>query len=155
MHIIRLRGPWEVEPIWRYELPLSGRRLDFDPRSPTKQKMPSDWGDALGRDFLGCVRYRRRFHAPTNLTPQDFVWLVVEPPRSVGTVELNGHYLGNVEYDQPEGRFEVMSLLREANELLVYVSHPALDPDGNRPQQDYVNLPGGLVGEVRLEIKDQ
>jgi hypothetical protein len=116
--------------------------------------MPSDWSDTLGRDFLGCVRYRRHFHAPTNLTPQDFVWLVVEPPRSAGTVELNGHRLGVVKCDQPAGRFEVLSILRETNELLVYVSHPALDAEVNQTQNVSVELPGGLVGEVRLEIQD-
>ena len=48
--------------------------------------MPADWCGSLGADFLGRVRYRRNFQKPTGLESGERVWLVVEPPRSRGTV---------------------------------------------------------------------
>ena len=105
--------------------------------------------------FLGRVRYRRTFQTPTGLESGERVFLVVEPPRSRGAVSLSGKPLGYRAMGRP-GRTVSTSptLLEDHNRLEIIVDHPALD-DALRPDDDGVtNLPGGLVGEVRLEIEE-
>jgi hypothetical protein len=146
MHIIRLRGPWHVEPVCRFVPRMVGghdERTDDLPAA-ARPMMPADWGDTLGRDFLGRVRYHRNFNSPTGLAPGDKVWLVVEPPRSRATVHLAGNLLGEVKQGEPPARFEISPLLAIHNRVDVVVEHAVLDPDHG---------PGGLVGEVRLEIE--
>lgn len=153
MHIIRLRGPWELEPVSRLVLQSDGTYYfaSSDLPPPSKAKMPSNWADLFGHEFLGCVRYRRNFQKPTGLESGERVWLVVEPPRSHGVVELNHERLGEVRCRA--ARFDITDRLLSSNRLEILVSHPALDgritssDDGNTP-------PGGLVGEVRLEIEE-
>ena len=159
MHTIRLRGPWQLEPVFRHVLAPDGswtRELDYGDELPAAchQTMPADWSASLGTDFLGSVRYRRTFQRPTNLQPNDWVWLVVEPPRSSAGVHLGHHYLGSVCSGQSAARFEVNSLLEDRNELTIFVSHPLLDGAGDPPDDGSVEAPGGLVGEVRLEITE-
>src|SRR4051794_40863660 len=124
MHTIRLRGPWLVEPSVRFALPLSSREIHPLVPPPTQQKMPGDWSESVNADFFGIVRYVRSFGRPTGLEPHDSVWLVVEPPRSSGSVQLNGQFLGTVRIGEPPGRFEIISLLEERNQLVIHVSHP-------------------------------
>lgn len=154
MHIIRLRGPWQLEPLARfvkrsyggYSSPTSG----LPPRD--RQAMPADWCETLGPDFLGIVSYRRTFQRPTNLDSHEIVWLVVEPPRSCGMVRLNGQVLGHVRFEAPAGRYDITPLLADRNALEIEVEHPELDDAGNPPDDGSIYVPGGLVGEVRLEI---
>ncbi len=155
MHTIRLRGPWELEPIERFvrqaddtyrpasdALPASGRA-----------QMPADWAAVLGDDFLGRVCYRRTFQKPTGLEHGERVWLVVEPPRTHGVVELNRKRLGEVRSRDRTWRFDITDLLEEHNRLEIVVSHPALDA-AEAADDHSSTLPGGLVGEVRLEIAE-
>jgi hypothetical protein len=134
MHVIRLRGPWEYSPLEscdsRISLPAAG-----------KVTMPCDWGDTLGRDFRGRVCYLRRFGRPTLDTPGERVWLVLLEIRGGAVVSLNGERLGEIASGQP-GRFEVTDRLDERNVLEVIVEQP---PDAREP--------GGIVGDVRLEIE--
>src|SRR5688572_10261437 len=108
MHTIRLRGPWELEPVERFvprsDGTYSSQMHELPP--PCRCQMPADWGEALGNDFLGVVRYSRTFNRPTNLDPHEEVWLVVEPPRSLGVVHLNGQELGRVSSGEPAKRFD-------------------------------------------------
>src|SRR6478609_55185 len=99
MHTIRLRGPWHLEPLRRY---VRRDRGGYD--GPTsglpsgdRWQMPADWCETMGHDFLGVVRYSRKFNRATILA-DDRVWLVVEPPRSCGLVRLNGKVLGYVRF---------------------------------------------------------
>ena len=154
-HIIRLRGPWQLEPLQRfvkrsyggYDGPTGG----LPPNG--RWKMPADWCETMGPDFLGVVRYRRTFHRPTNVDPRQRVWLVVEPPRSCGMVRLNGEFLGYARFGAPAGRFDVAHLLTTTNSLEIEVEHPELDENGMPLDDGSVHVPGGLVGEVRLEIE--
>jgi hypothetical protein len=147
LHTIRLRGPWSVEPVERYVLDAGGRyeRSTAGLPAAVKMTMPADWGAVLGATFLGLVRYQRLFQKPTGLDSGERVWLVVEAPRSRGTVELNRKRLG-----EAGGRFDITECLEDHNRLEIIVEHPAFDArDGGDTRS-----PGGLIGEVRLEIED-
>jgi len=155
MHTIRLRGPWQLEPLQRY---VKRSRGGYDgPTSglPPRDRwpMPSDWCEALGHDFLGVVRYSRKFNRAT-IVADDRVWLVVEPPRSCGLVRLNGKFLGYVRFGGDAGRFDITGLLEEHNRVDIDVEHPELDEAGNAADDGSEFVPGGLVGEVRLEIEE-
>ncbi len=139
MHTIRLRGPWEVQPLVQQR---GGEPRSEDLPTCIRCQMPADWGGVLGPDFLGTVRYTRTFNCPTNLEAHEHVWLVVEPPRSSGAVRLNGHELGLVRLGESAGRFDITALLKQHNAVEIDVEH--LDPGSSA---------GGLVGEVRLEIE--
>ena len=156
MHTIRLRGPWQLEPIERFVPQPDG---SYRPRSENlppaaRAKMPADWSSMLGADFLGRVRYVRNFQKPTGLDRGKRVWLVIEPPRSRGIVELNRKRLGEVFSGGTVARFDITQLLGDHNRLEIVVSHPALDDAQTANDDSKTSLPGGLVGEVRLEIEE-
>jgi hypothetical protein len=155
-HIIRLRGPWEYEPLER--LALSGEGLPVqDNKSlppPGRITMPCDWGQTLGTDFRGRVRYRRRFGLPTNLETGQRVWLVCDGADLRGAAALNGRVLGPIEGYRAPTRFDVTGDLQPRSELIVDVELPPLGYQSElnlRP--DRAGLAGGLIGEVRLEIE--
>lgn len=156
MHTIRLRGPWQLEPVFRHVRRADGefeRVTDSLPAAAT-MRVPADWSAALGADFLGRVRYVRPFNAPPGLVPEERVWLVVEPQRSEARVMLSEQTLGTVAADGPAGRFDITHLLNPHNRLEIFVDHPALVDGKLGRDQDAPCLAGGLVGEVRLEIEE-
>ena len=156
-YTIRLRGPWQLEPLEQYgRRGGGGARERSTDRLPAvaRAKMPADWSAVFGPDFYGRVRYRRTFQRPTSLDEGQRVFLVVEPPRSRGTVSLAGGVLGTVRYGDPPGRYDITERLGEHNHLEIIVEHPALD-DPPISNDDYpTRLSGGLIGEVRLEIEE-
>ncbi len=155
-YTIRLRGPWQLEPLERYVVRGGGGwdRSTDDLPAAVRAKMPADWSAVFGGDFRGRVRYRRTFQMPTGLDEGQRVWLVVEPPRSCGTVSLAGDLLGTIGPSNPPGRYDITEWLRERNHLDIVVEHPPLD-DATLANDDITTrLPGGLVGEVRLEIEE-
>src|SRR5687768_17037492 len=127
MHTIRLRGPWLVEPVERYVLRAGGgyERSTTNLQAAAKMTMPADWAAVLGASFFGLVRYQRTFQKPTGLESGERVWLVVEAPRSRGSVELNGMQLG-----EAGGRFDITEYLEDHNRLEILVEHPAIDAGG-------------------------
>jgi hypothetical protein len=156
MHTIRLRGPWQLEPLEQF-LPASDghytRSTGGLPLS-ARATMPADWSDAFGREFLGRVRYHRVFQKPTGLDSGERVFLVVEPPRSRGVVSLSRKRLGEVVWGGPAARFHITDLLEDHSRLEIVVEHPALDEALRCDDDGVTQLPGGLVGEVRLEIEE-
>ena len=116
--------------------------------------MPADWSATCGADFLGRVRYRRTFHRPTDLDSGERVFLVVEPARSSACVTLKGALVGVVYSGEPAGRFEITDRLEEDNRLEIIVDYPALDFMKSTVGDPSLLPPGGLVGEVRLEIEE-
>jgi hypothetical protein len=154
-HIIRLRGPWQLEAVARFVPRPDGhyRTVGDDLPTTTRATMPADWSESFGSEFLGRVRYVRTFQKPTGLESGERVWLVVEPPRSLGTVRLADQLLGTVSRDGAASRFDISSLLADRNRLEIVVEHPALDHDGRPAQLLAIHVTGGLVGEVRLEIE--
>jgi hypothetical protein len=155
MHTIRLRGPWQIEPLKRYVARGSGGYESQADGVPARDRwqMPADWCEAMGHDFLGVVRFGRKFNRPTNLSAER-VWLVVEPPRSRGVVRVNGRVLGHVRFGAPPGRFDITPLLNDHNSIEIDVEHPELDDDGHAVDNGFLDVTGGLVGEVRLEIEE-
>ncbi len=155
-HTIRLRGPWQLEAVEHYTPTADGsfsRSTDGLPLS-ARARMPADWSGVFGSEFLGRVRYRRNFQKPTGLDCGERVWLVIEPPRSRGVIELNRKRMGEVCDGDPPGRFDITELLQDHNQLEIVVEHPQLDASGNTNDDSGTHLPGGLVGEVRLEIEE-
>src|SRR5262249_26352166 len=109
-----------------------------------------DWGASLGREFRGCVRYRRTFQRPTGLEPHERVWLVCEGVDARGEVQVNGQSLGSVRGYALHSQWDITALLDVRNEILLDVE---LAADVLRPGREA--LPGGPIGEVRLEVRCQ
>jgi hypothetical protein len=156
MHTIRLRGPWQLEPLEGYIHRVGGHYASSteDLPAPARATMPADWSEWCGRDFLGRVRYRRTFQKPTGLDNGERVWLVIEPPRSHGTVLLGDESLGELRWGEPAARYDITERLEDHNRLEIIVAHPALDAAGMADDDSGTTTAGGLVGEVRLEIEE-
>jgi hypothetical protein len=97
-HRIRLRGPWDCEPLGRVT-------------------MPCRW------DFAGRVRCRRRFGYPGRIDDYERVWLTFAGVKGTTKVWLNGQLLGRHEGPWPF-ELEVTRLLRPRNQLVVEVETP-------------------------------
>lgn len=131
-HRIRLRGPWEYEPLARREPPTG----DLPPAG--RMVLPCRWREGGLGDFVGRVRFRRRFGYPGRIDPHERVWLTFAGVDATTEVSLNGRFLGRHEGASEPFEFEVTSLLQPRNELMVEV-----ESAGN----------GGLWGEVAMEIR--
>ena len=157
MHVIRLRGPWEYEPLARVGIDAGGARRESRESLPAagRAHLPADWGLTLGPDFRGRVRYTRPFGLPTNLEPHEEVWLVVEGVDYFGSLAMNDTPLGELTgYLGPPAEFNVTPLLAPRNVLILEVELPNFEAgtvQPNRPGREH--LPGGPIGEVRLEIR--
>jgi beta-galactosidase/beta-glucuronidase len=153
-HIIRLRGPWELQPLARYVAAGdAGFREETGDLPPGgKVSVPGDWGELLGPDFIGRARYTRRFNCPTNLQAGERVWLALDGVDPRAEVALNGQPIGQAHGYQATTRFDITPALQEHNVLAVEVCMPgaSFDDEGCRPGR--AGRPGGLIGEVRLEI---
>src|SRR5258708_1527976 len=128
-HRIRLRGPWECEPL--------DSASGVVPR-PARVTMPCRWHDAGLPNFAGHVRYRRRFGYPGRIDEVERVWLTFAGANDTVAVTLNGISLGACDKPGEPFEFEATPLLRARNELIVEVT-------GAAPT-------AGLWGEVALEI---
>lgn len=155
-HVIRLRGPWELKPLERFVRLDDGqfRREDQDLPAGGRAAVPSDWSDLVGADFRGTVRYTRHFNCPTNLDASERVWLVCEGLDHQGTVSLNDRPLFDLVGSDKPVAADITDLLQPRNALIVCVTllpegHEATPP---RPAARQ-GQPGGLTGEVRLEIR--
>ena len=133
MHTIRLRGPWDVY------LPGS--------EQPRRMEMPATWQTLL--ELAGAVPHRsparlvRRFGLPTGIAPEDRLNLVLESAAAC-QVELNGQPLGSIAASQQSSSFDVTTLLKARNELVILLEIPPrefMPPESSCP-----------VSDVRLEI---
>ncbi len=142
-HVIRLRGPWEYEPLYRLvTLDDGSLRETTDPLPPPgRLQMPGDWSGVLGSDFRGRVRFRRRFGRPTGLTASHLILLVIEQVNEIGHVALNGQMLGTIQFGQLPARYDVTHLIETRNELTIEVESRGV-------------FRSGAIGEVRVEIYD-
>jgi hypothetical protein len=153
--VIRLRGPWQYRPLARTVLLADGstRETAGVLPPPGRVHMPADWGQTLGATFRGRVQYRRDFGCPTGLEAGDRVELVIERVDAFGVVVFNTRSLGQIHAGGEKASFDVTSWLRRRNELLIEVELPEVTSASaplSRPGRE--GLPGGLVGEVRIEI---
>lgn len=113
-HIIRLREPWECEPIE---------------------------GQSQAR-----VCFTRRFGLPTNLTPSDRVWLVIDGANSGGVASLNDTPLGEFAGEGTTAEFEITDRLLPRNHLRLDIDLPQNEGASDRE-------PSAPFCEVRLEIR--
>jgi beta-galactosidase/beta-glucuronidase len=131
-HRIRLRGPWDCQPLSR----IGGGTLP----GPLRMALPCRWDEGGLADFAGHVRFTRRFGLPTNLDATEQVWLVFQGVDETASVTLNGTLLGTHENADEPFAFAVTPLLKARNDLQVDV--------------ECSNTRGGLWGEVALEIRE-
>ncbi len=131
-HRIRLRGPWECEPLARAggENPLP---------APQRMALPCRWGEGGLAGFAGRVRFVRRFGYPGHIDPFERVWLTFAAVEGAAEVSLNGRFLGHHDGAAGPFEYEVTPLLQPRNHLVV-------DVEGLTDR-------GGLWGEVTLEVR--
>src|SRR5262245_2345393 len=129
---MRLRGPWECEPVARFD-------TTFPLPPPCRVTMPARWHQSGLGPFAGRVRCRRRFGSPSRIAAHERAWLVFEGADDCAAVWLNGAFLGRREKAREPFDFEITSLLKPRNELLVEIESRAET--------------GGLWGDVALEIQ--
>jgi hypothetical protein len=122
-HRIRLRGPWECEPI--------------DGPPPQRVTMPGRWMDAGLAGFRGDARFTRKFGYPGRVDESEHVWLTCDGCTGCGEVHLNGQLLARD--SDCVFAFDVTSILSARNRLEVLI-HGDTDETG-------------LWGEVVLEIR--
>lgn len=131
-HRIRLRGPWECEPL----APADPAR-PLPP--PCRMHMPCRWRDGGLAEFAGRVRFRRRFGYPGRIDDTERVWLTFAGLTPAAAIHLNGQALGAADTSSAF-EFEITPLLQPRNELVVEVAVDA-------------GTDGGLWGEVALEVR--
>jgi beta-galactosidase/beta-glucuronidase len=139
-HRIRLRGPWECEPLARLAIAANGRQETVTTDLPASRKMtmPCRWSDGGLENFAGRVRFRRHFGYPGRIDENERVWLTFAGVEGTAEIWLNSKFLGRCEESQQPLEFEITRLLRDRNELRVEVEGPETS---------------GLSGEVALEIR--
>jgi len=140
-HRIRLRGPWECEPLARLVRRADGAHELVTQGLPPglRMTMPARWRDGGLPGFAGRVRLRRRFGYPGRIDAYERVWLTCAGLEGVADVRLNEVALGRRAGADGQFEFDVTALLQPRNELTVDVE----DATGA----------GGLWGEVALEVR--
>jgi hypothetical protein len=156
MHVIRLRGPWNYQPVARWVRSTEGEWQLMTDALPGggSVPLPGDWSSALGENFSGSVLFTRAFRCPESLASAARVWLTIEEVEWQATTKLNGQALGNVVGDllredaQDQtcpARFDITKLLQPSNLLAITVtSRPQMTDEGQL----------GYLGLVRLEIEE-
>lgn len=157
-HVIRLAGPWQCEPLSGSELDAQGVSQDVVPSAPLSDSVrrastwpPRDWREFPGVSYRGAVRYLRRFHKPRTLSSHERLWLVCEGADAFGYLWLNGARLGPINGYAVPAAFDISRIVAPANEIRLDVYLPAGRPF--RPGRE--NLPGGLIGATRLEVRSR
>ena len=142
VHRIHLKGPWEYEFV---AVPRSDGGVSRDASAAVSKSgrvtMPADWRSLFG-SLAGRATFRRRFHKPTNLDPEERVWIAFDGLNGHANVQLNGQDLGTLS-GTSSGRLDVTGALQPFNELTV-----ELDYDDRRD-----GSPGGLYAPVAIEIE--
>src|SRR5207247_2791050 len=120
-HRMRLHGPWQFEPLARTVVFPDGHielRADSVP-APAQMKIPTTYRRTPLDGCRGRVRWRRNFHRPRSLEPNERLWLVFDGVDYFATLGLNGTPLGQHEGYFDSFEFDVTSLVEERNELVV------------------------------------
>lgn len=139
-HRIRLRGPWECEPVFRYAPSAAGIKQSTEQLpGPLRMTMPCLWNEGGLQDFAGKVRFRRRFGYPGRIDEGERVWLHFAAVIGNVVVSLNGEMLGKFGTENCPEEYDVTSLLQPRNELVVEVESRKTN--------------AGLCGEVAMLIR--
>jgi hypothetical protein len=136
IHRIRLQGPWE----WAVPTPAPEQAWTWN-----RLRLPEEW-DRLPAT-TGPVWFRRRFHAPTGITPNDRIRVAITTVMPLGSVHLNGEPLPRLssagDEADPVIRYEMTQALTARNLLEIFFE------EGISPPQ----LDGGLGHPVVMEIE--
>jgi hypothetical protein len=137
---IRLRGPWDYEPLARSLLKIgeTANIVQAPLPPPGRMTMPCRWGEGGLEGFAGRVRFTRAFGAPARLDAHERLWLMFGGAETDAEVRLNGQVLGSHSGNEPF-EFEVTRLIQPRNTLQVDVTSATEN--------------GGLWGEVALEVR--
>lgn len=71
----------------------------------------------------GKACFRRRFHKPTNLDPEEKVYIVCSQLRGRARINVNETVLGTCDGYQEMIDFEITPLLKDANELAIEIEY--------------------------------
>jgi hypothetical protein len=112
MHIIRLRGPWEIVP------------LEIRAATPLRLMLPGNWRAPLG-DYTGRVQFRRRFHRPTGLGDDSQVLLAATALPSQRLVLCNDEL---VAADENQERYDLTRHLASENLLVIELTLRGEEP---------------------------
>ena len=133
IHRIRLQGPWE----WAVPTPVSTQAWTWN-----RIRLPDEW-DRLPA-LPGAVWFRRRFNAPTGITPADRIWVAITTLQLPTSVILNGKVLSAVSPSENSVlRCDITHTLADRNLLEIVFASGILPP----------NLEGGMGRPVVLEIE--
>src|SRR5579871_370288 len=103
-HRMHLKGPWEYEVQMDSPSPASQPKPALSPKAAVEPlkvsatgtiRMPSTWEAAFG-DYRGAIRFQRRFQKPTNLDPEERVFVVFDGIGGTARVTLNDQELGEI-----------------------------------------------------------
>jgi len=130
-HRIRLRGPWQCEPL--------ARDTPGPLPAPLRMTIPCRWADGGLGNFAGRARFTRNFGYPGRLDWHEHVWLTFAGVDEAAEVWVNGQYLGRHAGAPQPFEFDVTGFLRDRNTLQVDVESRT----GS----------GGIWGEVALEVR--
>ena len=138
VHRIRLLGPWEF--VWEGVTALVAPAL-----MEGTTAMPRDWQSLFG-PMPGTALMRRRFHCPTNLGPQDRVWLVCSGVRGAGTIFLNDSALVEFAANGEAVECELTAVLKPFNIVGIRLTVTSVGVGDH---------PAGLFEPVALEIRSE
>src|SRR5437762_3337996 len=118
-HRIRLRGPWECEPLAR-RVVREGKIEYEEGHLPPRLQMtlPCRWQAGGLAHFAGRVRFLRSFGYPSRVDAQERLWLTFEGADETANVWLNGQFLGSPQPANAPFEFDVSAVLRPRNELV-------------------------------------
>ncbi len=136
IHRIRLQGPWE----WAVPTSVSTQAWTWK-----RIRLPDEW-DRLPV-IPGAVWFRRRFNAPTGITPADRIWVAITTLQLSTSVILNGQVVSKLtprsDEANPVLRCDITQALSERNLLEIVFDSGILPPD----------IDGGMGRPVVLEIE--
>ncbi len=136
VHRIRLQGPWE----WAVPTPVSTQAWTWN-----RVRLPDEW-DQLPV-MAGPVWFRRRFNAPTGITPRDRIRVALTTTQPPSQVILNGQPLSarppEVSDEPAVIRYEITPALADRNLLEIVFASCTTPPD----------IDGGMGRPVVLEIE--
>src|SRR5947207_1720777 len=120
-HRIRLRGPWDCEPVARL---VRGpeRQVNWSTHelpAPFRINMPARIGGAAFDGFAGRVRLCRKFGVPRRLDAHERVWLTFEGLDSSASIWLNDRLLCHPEGNCAAFECDVTGLLHDRNKLTI------------------------------------
>ena len=111
--------------------------------------MPCKWKSLFG-DVAGNVRFRRRFHKPTNLEQHEQVYIVLAELNGRVQISINDSVLGTVDNPEKTLDYEITQYLKPFNELHVEIE---FDPASTSINED--SKPVTLWEWVAIEIRTQ